>query len=285
MNQLFGYLINGIAIGCIYAMLGSGLVSIYRVTSVVNVAQGTFAVIGGLVASSALSAGFPHGAGELAGIVASSLLGLLVGNIALTRSGLPPVSSLVITIGVAVAAYAPEVGLWGSLPISLPGIKTMLRFPGATIQGQYVFIIAVSILVFAGLWLLFTRSYIGLALTACAINRYGAQVVGIDARRMGITAFGLGGVLGGLSGVLIMPIQPLAFNSDINLVVMGFAAAVIGGMTRFEFALVGGIGLGVVEELIAGYWQTTYQLEVALGVVILTMILEGAISGRRGLAA
>lgn len=285
MNQLISYLINGLAIGCIYAMLGSGLVAIYRVTAVVNIAQGTFAVIGGLVASSVLSSGLPHGVGELVGVAVSGLLGLFVGRIALTKSGLPPISSLVITIGIAVAAYALEVGIWGSLPVALAGIQGVFHFSGVTIQGQYLLIIAVSIVIFAGLWLFFSKSYIGLALTACASNRYGAQVVGIDVRRMGVIAFGLGGILGGLSGVLIMPIQPLSFNSDINFVVMGFAAAVMGGMTRFEYALAGGVVLGVVEELIAGYWQTTYQLEVALGVVILTMVFEGILSGRSGVAA
>lgn len=285
MNQLIGYLINGVAIGCVYAMLGSGLVAIYRVTTVVNVAQGTFAVIGGLIASSALAWGLPHGLGELVGVVVSGALGLLVGKIALTRRGIPPISSLVITIGIAVAAYALEVGIWGSLPISLNGIHSVLKFSGVTVQGQYLLIIAVSILVFAGLWAFFSKSYIGLALTACSSNGYGAKVLGIDVRRMGVIAFGLGGVLGGLSGVLIMPVQPLSFNSDINFVVMGFAAAVMGGMTRFEYALIGGIVLGVVEEMIAGYWQATYQLEVALGIVILAMIFEGVLSGRRGTAA
>ncbi len=285
MNQLIGYLINGIAVGCIYAMLGSGLVAIYRVTTVVNVAQGTFAVMGGLIASSALSFGLPHGLGELIGVVAAGILGLLVGNIALTKGGISPISSLVITIGLAVAAYALEVGLWGSLPVSLAGIRSVLRFPGVAIQDQYLLIIGVSIVIFIGLWAFFSKSYVGLALTACSSNSYGAKVMGIDVRRMGVIAFGLGGVLGGLSGILIMPVQPLSFNSDINLVVMGFAAAVIGGMTRFEYALAGGVVLGIVEELIAGYWQARYQLEVALGIVILTMVFEGALNARRGTAA
>jgi branched-chain amino acid transport system permease protein len=111
-------------------------------------------------------------------------------------------------------------------------------------------------------------------MTACASNRFAAQVVGINVRRMGLYAFALGGLLGGLAGVLLIPIQPLSFNSDVGLAVSGFAAAIFGGLRSFEMALLGGLVLGVAESLIAGYWQASYQTVVALGLMLLLMIWQ-----------
>jgi branched-chain amino acid transport system permease protein len=120
----------------------------------------------------------------------------------------------------------------------------------------------------------FTRTYVGKGMTACASNRFAAQVVGINVRRMGLVAFALGGLLGGLAGVLLIPIQPLSFNSDVDLAISGFAAAIFGGLRSFELALAGGLVLGVAESLVAGYAQASYQTVVALGLMLLLMIWQ-----------
>ena len=275
MSALVEYLISGIAIGCGYALLASGFVAIFRVTEVINFAQGTLAVLGGFVAYSALtSAGLPHGLAEALGVLAAGAAGLVFGWIAVGKRNTPPLASLVITLGLAVAAYAAEIAIWGDQPISYTAVGGDFVLAGAHLLRQYLLVIGISLVALLGLGVFFTRTYAGRGMTACASNRFAAQVVGINVRRMSLYAFALGGLLGGLAGVLLIPVQPLSFNSDVGLAVSGFAAAIFGGLRSFEMALIGGLVLGVAESLIAGYWQASYETVVALGLMLLLMLWQ-----------
>ena len=283
MSALIEYLISGVAVGCGYALLASGFVAIFRVTEVINFAQGTLAVLGGFVAYSALiSLGLPHGVAEGLGVLAAGAVGLVFGWIAIGRRGTPPLASLVITLGLAVSAYAAEIAIWGDQPVSFSAVPGDFTLAGAHLLRQYLVVIGVALVALLGLGLFFARTYTGKGMSACASNRFAARAVGINVRRMGLYAFALGSLLGGLAGVLLIPIEPLSFNSDIGLAVSGFAAAIFGGLRSFEMALVGGVVLGVAEALIAGYWQASYQTVVALGLMLLLMI--GQARGRTELA-
>jgi branched-chain amino acid transport system permease protein len=106
--------------------------------------------------------------------------------------------------------------------------------------------------------------------------------VGIDVRRMGLVAFALGGALGGLAGVLLTPLQPVAFNSDVAIAISGFAAAIFGGLLRPGAALLGGLVLGIAEALVAGYSQASLQSGVALIIMLGFMVWRAS---RRPLVA
>ena len=275
MSELVGYLISGIAVGCGYALLASGFVAIFRVTEVINFAQGTLAVLGGFVAYSALtSARLPQGLAEALGVLAAGAAGLAFGGVAIGKRGTPPLASLVITLGLAVAAYAGEIAIWGDTPISFTALPGDFVLAGAHLLRQYLLVIGVALVTLLALGAFFTRTYTGRGMTACASNRFAARAVGINVRRMGLFAFALGGLLGGLAGVLLIPIQPLSFNSDVNLAISGFAAAIFGGLRSFEMALAGGLVLGVAESLVAGYAQASYETVVALGLMLLLMIWQ-----------
>ncbi|MEV4564350.1 branched-chain amino acid ABC transporter permease [Nonomuraea sp. NPDC049419] len=276
MSAFLTYLLNGLAVGCAIALIASGLVTIHRVTGVVNFAQGTFAVVAGLCTSSLLGLGFPHGVSEVAAVLAAALAGLLTGLAAIGRPGTTPLSSLIVTLGVGVLAYAVEIVLWGDQPRSAPGLAGSVEILGARIQTQYLLVIGVTAATFVLLALFFGRTYLGKALTACASNPYAARVVGIDVRKMGLLAFALGGLLGGIAGVLVTPLRPISFDTDVTLIVNGFAAAVFGALTRPVIALAGALLLGVAETMAAGYGYGSHQLEVALGLMIVVMIVQAS---------
>ncbi|MEU4421095.1 branched-chain amino acid ABC transporter permease [Actinoplanes sp. NPDC024001] len=279
MSDLIGYLITGLGIGAGFALVASGLVAIYRVTRVVNFAQGAFAVLAAMLTTSLLGAGIPHGAAELGGVVLGAVAGLLVGVVAIGRPGTSPGTSLIVTLGLGVLAYAIEILIWGDQPRSFPGVPRVAEVGGARLQAHYLLIIAVTGPVFAVMAWFFARTDLGKALSACASNRYAAQVVGIDVRRMGLLAFAIGGALGGLAGVLTTPVQQVTFDSDVALIVNGFAAAVLGGLTRPGVALAGGLLLGVAQTLVAGYGGGAYQVEVALVLMLTVMIVQAARTG------
>ncbi|GAA1777076.1 branched-chain amino acid ABC transporter permease [Luedemannella helvata] len=274
MGALLQYLVTGVGIGCGYALVGSGLVVIHRVTRVVNFAQGAFAVVAALTVSTLLTAGLPHGAAESLAVLLAGVVGLITGAVAIGRPGTTPQAALVVTLGLGVFAYAVEILAWGDQPRSFGGVPGSVPLGDARLQSHYLLIIGVTAVVLAGLALLFARTDVGRALTATAANPYAARVVGIGVTRMGLIAFALGGMLGGLAGVLLTPVHQVSFDSDVVLVVNGFAAAILGNLSRPVLTLVGGLLLGVVEVLVAGYLNSSYQTEVALVFMLAVLIVR-----------
>lgn len=276
MSAFLQYLVSGIAVGCGFALLASGLVAIHRVTRVVNFAQGMFAVVGGMAAGSLLAAGLPHGAAEAAAVAAAGAVGLAVGIAATGKRGTSPQSALIVTLGVGFLAYAVEIMIWGDNPRSHAGLGGAVTLFGAHVQKQSFLVIGVAAAVFALLALFFGRTYAGKALSACASNPYAARTMGIDPVRMGLVAFALGGMLGGLGGVLLTPLQPISYDSDVLLITNGFAAAVLGDLNRPVVALVGGLTLGIAEAMVAGYGEASYQTVVALALMLVIMTVRAS---------
>ncbi|MBE1491574.1 branched-chain amino acid ABC transporter permease [Plantactinospora soyae] len=276
MSEFALYLITGLGTGCAFALVGSGMIVIYRVTHVVNCAQGGFAVIGAMCASTFLGSGLPHGLAEGLAVVIAAAVGLTVGAITIGKPGTTPQVGFIITIGLGILAYAVEVLLWGDQPRSFDGVAGATVLFGARVPTHYLLIIAVTVLVFALLGLFFAGTYLGRALTACAANPYAARLVGIGVTRMGLFSFTLGGALGGLAGVLITPMQQVTFDGDVVLLVNGFAAAIIGMLTRPALALAGGLLLGVAQAAVAGYGSAAHQLEIALGLMLAVLIWQAA---------
>jgi branched-chain amino acid transport system permease protein len=254
MRLFLQYAASGIATGCAFALVATGFVAIYRVTRVVNFAQGVFAVLAGMVAYTLLAAGVPHVVAEMLAVVAAAMAGALVGLVAIGRRGTSPLASLIITLGLGIGSYAV----------------------------QYLLVVVLTAAAFVALGLFFDHTYLGRGLTACSSNPRAARLVGIDVRRMGLVAFGLGGGLGGLAGVLLTPLQPVAFNSDVGIAISGFAAAIFGGLLRPGAALAGALVLGVAEALVAGYGQASLQSGVALVIMLGLMVYR---AGRRPLVA
>jgi len=274
MSAFMTYLIAGLALGCSFALVASGFVVIHRVTRVVNFAQGTVVVVGGLIAASMLGRGLPHPLAELVAILGAGLTGLVVGVIAIGKRGTPVLASLVITLGLVFLAYAIEIIVWGDQPISFRMVSGSVTVLGARVQTQYFVVIAAAVVSLGALQLFFARSYLGKAMTACASNPYAARLAGISVTRMGLFAFALAGLLGGLAGVLLTPLQPVSFDSDVVLATNGFAAAIFGGLMRPGMALVGGLVLGLAEAFVAGYINGSYQTGVALILMLVLMVWQ-----------
>ena len=279
MTAFVQYLVAGVATGCTFALIATGFVAIHKVTRVVNFAQGTFAVVGGLTAYSLLQLGLPHPLAEILAVAAAAGVGLLVGIVAIGRPGTTPLTSLVITLGLGILAYGVELLVWGDQPVSFDGLRGSWILGGVFIPRQYALIVAVSLLTLAALALFFSRTYLGKGLTACASNPGAARLVGIDPTRMGYVAFALGGALGGVAGVLLAPLQPVTFDADIGIAVSGFAAAIFGGLTRLSWALWGGLVLGIGEAMVAGYYQPSYATGIALAVILLLLTWRASRSG------
>jgi branched-chain amino acid transport system permease protein len=276
VSAFLSYVVHGVAVGCGFALLASGLIIIYRVTRVVNLAQGAFSVIAAFTAATLLGAGLPHGLAELLATVTAAAFGLLTGVVAISKRETSPQASLIVTLGIGIFAYACEILLWGDQPRSFPGVGGAFEILGHEFPRQYALVIVVTLLVFVALEVFFERTDWGKALTACASNPYAARLVGIRIVRMGLFAFALGGALGGVAGILLTPQSPMSYDSDLLLFVNGFAAAILAGLRRPVFALGGGVILGVAEALVAGYAKASYQSALALLLTLSILVVQGA---------
>lgn len=274
MSTFLTHLMAGVALGCTFALVGSGFVVIHRVTRVVNFAQGTFAVVAGLAAASLLGRGLPHVLSEGLAVLLAGAVGLLVGVVAIGRRDTPPLAALVITLGLAILGYALEILVWGDQPRRFEGVPGVLVAGGVRIPYQSLLVIGAAAGTFGLLGWFFQRTYLGTGLTACASNPYAARLVGIDPRTMGLLSFALGGLLGGLAGVLITPLQSVSFDRDVALAVNGFAAAVLGGVNRPGLALAGGLVLGVSQTLFGAYVNGALQTEAALCLMLVLMLAQ-----------
>jgi branched-chain amino acid transport system permease protein len=276
MQLLLQYLSSGVATGCTFALVATGFVAIYRVTRVVNFAQGAFAVVGGMAAYALLARGLPHVAAEAVAVGIAAVVGLLVGLVAIGRRGTPPLASLIITLGIGIGSYALLILVFGDQPVSYEGLPGAASLAGVTMPLQFVLVVVVTAATFALLAVFFNRTYLGRALTACSSNPHAARLVGIDTTRMGLVSFALGGALGGLAGVLLTPLQPVSFNSDVGIAINGFAAAVFGGILRPVTALAGALVLGVAEALVAGYSKASFESGVALVLMLALMVWQAS---------
>jgi branched-chain amino acid transport system permease protein len=278
MSTLVQYLVVGTARGFLFALLATGFVMIYRVTRVVNFAQGSFAVLGGFITYSLLRAGVPHGASEVLAVAASALVGLVFGAVTLLGK-IANIASLITTIGLAILSEAVAMIAWGTTPLTFSGLSgSDFRVAGVFIERQYLLVIGVSFAVLVALDWLLDRTYLGKGMSACASNPYAARLVGIGVMRMELASFALGGALGGLGGLLIMPLFPLTYDGDVTLSILGFAAAIVGGLRNPRLALVGGLVFGIVEQLVAGYWSAANESAVALAMLLVLLLWQS----RRG---
>jgi branched-chain amino acid transport system permease protein len=276
VSAFVSYVLHGLAVGCGFALLAGGLIIIYRVTRVVNLAQGTFAVLAAFMTTTLLGSGLPHGLAELVATLAAALAGGLTGLVAVGKRGTTPQASLIATLGLAIFAYAVEILAWGDEPRSFAGLDGSLELGALDFPKQYVLVVGVTLAVFLLLELFFERTYAGKAMSACASNPYAATLVGISVVRMALLAFVLAGALGGVAGVLLTPLAPLSYDSDLLLFVNGFAAAILAGLRRPVLALGGGLLLGVAQSLVAGYSKASYQSMLALLLTLVILVVQGA---------
>jgi len=276
VSAFVSYALHGLAVGCGFALLAGGIIIIYRVTRVVNLAQGTFAVLAAFMTTTLLGAGLPHGVAELVATLVAALAGGLTGVIAVGKRGTTPQASLIATLGVAILGYAVEILVWGDEPRSFSGLDGSLELAGVEFPRQYVLVVGVTLAVFALLDVFFERTYTGKAMSACASNPYAAKLVGISVTRMALFAFVFAGALGGVAGVLLTPLSPLSYDSDLSLFVNGFAAAILAGLKRPVLALGGGLLLGVAQALVAGYAKASYQSMLALLLTLAILVVQGA---------
>lgn len=276
-EQVFQFLVAGITVGSLYALVGLGFALIYNASDVVNFAQGEFVMLGAMIAIALLSAGLPL---LLAAFVATALtvgVGVLLERFAVEpAAGASVVTTIIITIGAAIFLRGVALLLWGKDFHSLPPFSgdDPIRLGGATLLPQSVWVLGVTIVLVALVRAFFNRTLLGKAPLACAFNRSAAQAVGINVKMMLRLAYGLSAGLGALAGILIAPITFSSYEAGVMLGLKGFSAAIVGGIGNPMGAVAGGLLLGVLESLGAGLVSSGYKDAIAFLFVLMVLFFE-----------
>ena len=203
-DQFLQYLVSGLTSGSIYAVVGLGFTIIYAVTRIINFAQGEFVMLGGMISFTlAVSAGLPLVPALILAALAAAAAGALMYLLAIrTARHASVVSLIIITIGVAIFIRGIAGEVWGVDFVRPPYFtgSESLSFWGAYIHPQALWTIGTTIVVTILLHLFLSYTMLGKALKACAISPTAASLVGINPRAMGLIAFALAALLGGIGG-------------------------------------------------------------------------------------
>ncbi len=283
--QLLQFLLAGLTIGAIYALVAIGFAIIYNASHVINFAQGEFVMIGGMAAAAFVDAGLPLPLAALAAVGGATLVGLALEKLAVEPArGAPVVTLIIITIGASILLRGLAALVWDKKIHSLPAFsgETPLAIGGATLLPQTLWVLGTTVLTVGLLWWFFNRTLTGKAILAVSHNRLAAQLMGISVRRVLLVSFGLSAALGALAGVLIAPISFTSWDVGVMLGLKGFAAAILGGMGSGPGAIAGGLVLGLVEALGACYLSSAYKDVFAFVIILAALVfLPDGLAGRR----
>ena len=274
MPELLQYLLSGVTVGAVYALVALGFTLIYNASDVVNFAQGEFVMLGGMITFFAWQAGIPLPLAALLAILAAATIGVLLNKLAIEPArGAPVASLIIITIGASIFLRGSAQLVFDKQLHRFPSFSgdDPLRVFGATMLPQGLWVIAGAVAIFVVLWLFFARTLTGKAVLATANNRIAASLVGINPNHMMTLSFAVSAAIGALAGVLVTPITLTSYDLGVAMALKGFAAAMFGGMGVPAGALIGGLLLGLIEALTAGYVSSVYKDAVAFVLILVIL--------------
>jgi branched-chain amino acid transport system permease protein len=275
MAELLQFVFSGLTVGAIYALVALGFTLIYNASDIINFAQGEFVMLGGMTTVFAALAGVPLPLAMLIAVIATTGVGLALHRFAIEPArGASPVVLIMITIGASVFLRGVAQIVFDKRFHSLPPLfgSEPIKFGGAAILPQSLVVLAGAAVIVVLLWLFIERTLLGKAVIATAANRLAARLVGVNTRRIVEFSFAVSAAIGAVAGILITPIALTSYDVGTLLALKGFAAAMLGGIGNPLGAVVGGLVIGMIEALCAGYISSSYK-DAAAFLIILSVLV------------
>ena len=274
MPEFIQFLVGGLTVGAVYALVALGFTLIYNASDVVNFAQGEFVMLGGMVTVFLAAAGVPLPLAALIAVIVAIAVGLLLYWMAiLPARDASPVTLIIITIGASILLRGIAQILFDKQFHKLPSISgdTPVQLLGAAVQPQSFWVLGGTAVIVLLLYVFFERTVLGKAVLATAANRLAARLVGINTATIMALAFGGSAAIGAVAGILITPITLTSYDVGTLLALKGFAAAMLGGMGNPLGAVAGGLLLGLLESFGVGYISSAYKDAVAFVVILIVL--------------
>ena len=268
--------VAGLSQGTVYALLAVGLIAVYTVRNVINMAQGDYATLAGFGAIWLVTAGMPLIVAILVAILSVTLVSMLVERVIIARvKNMTVLVSLIVTLGVSILLEATMLILWGPEAEALPALPgENLLIGGVSIRSQEIWMLGALVVVGGGIVFFYEKTKWGKALRACAEQPVAARIVGISPVMASVVAFGIAGLVGAVAGVVYSPIYLTIWSGGLLLGLKGFVAAVLGGLSSFRAAIVGALLLGMLESYVSAYVASGLRDAVAFFILIAVLIFR-----------
>ncbi|MGE4276181.1 MAG: branched-chain amino acid ABC transporter permease [Lawsonibacter sp.] len=280
--EFLSYLISGISLGSVYAIIALGYTMVYGIAKMLNFAHGDVIMVGGYVSLCAMTyLGVPSLVAILLAMVVCTVLGVLIERLAYKplRSA-PSLAVLITAIGVSYFLQNAALLIWGANPRSYTSvISGTLKLFDNRLSLSYVSLLTVAacVIIMIALTLFTSKTKMGKAMRACSEDKGAAQLMGINVNRTISLTFAIGSALAAIAGVLLC-----SFNSSLMPTtgsmpgIKAFTAAVFGGIGSIPGAFLGGILLGIIESLAKAYISTQLANSIVFAVLIVVLLVRPA---------
>jgi branched-chain amino acid transport system permease protein len=278
MASFIQLLVSGLATGAIYALIAVGFTLVWQTSQTINFAQGEFVMLPAFFVLAAMNQGAPFWLAALIAVALSILIlgiafKLMIVDPMLKYGVLPLVIS---TIALSLFLKESAKNFYSSqaqpFPAFVPSVD--LHVFGAVVSLQSIAVLGIAILTVAALHLLLNNTRLGRMMQATAQNPTLAQILGVPVKRMVLYTFVINGVLVAIASILISPIYLAKFTNGETLGIAAFLAAIIGGFNQVRGAILGGVILGVLDNLSAAYVSSQYRAAFPLIILIVVILVR-----------
>ena len=285
MTQLLLFqVLNGLGIGMIYFLLSVGLTLIFGLMRFVNFAHGAFYLVAAYLAYAVTAATGSLWLALLVAPLAVTALAIVVERLLLRHTyAMPHEAQILITFAVALLIQEVVIMVFGPLGQNVP---TPAALSGVVFLGPYVypayrlFVVVVTAVVAAALWLAVERTKLGAVLRAGSESAEMVGLLGINVSRVFMATFALGGALAALAGVLAAPIRGVEPFMSAEALGIAFVVIVVGGLGTLSGALVGGLLIGIVQSVMSTLWPGGAQLMVYAAMALVILVRPAGLLGR-----
>ncbi len=274
MSFFYSLVVSGLVVGTLYGMVAMGFAIIYKVSRVLNFAQGEVMMLTAFVGYSIALRTDGSQPMVIAGVILASVVvaGLVERLIVRPMLGQPVFSIVMMTIALAVLLRSIVGLVWGSDPLRMPGATTStVSLLGVNFQGAQLVLVAVYVAACVGIWAFLRFTMLGIAMRASAADPTVTMLMGLSIRKLYRVGWVISAVLAGISGLLFANIYHVGMDMG-HVGIASFPAAILGGLDSVLGAALGGLVIGVVENLAGGYIGSGFK-EVATFAIILVVLM------------
>ena len=280
--EFLSYLISGVSLGSVYAIIALGYTMVYGIAKMLNFAHGDVIMVGGYISLLAMSSlGLPWWVGVLLAMVVCTVLGVIIEGLAYKPlRAAPSLAVLITAIGVSYFLQNAAQLIWGASPMSYtPIVSGSLQLFGEQLSISYVSLLTIVVcaVIMVGLTLFTSKSKMGKAMRACSEDKGAAQLMGINVNRPISLTFAIGSALAAVAGVLLCSFNTSLMPTTGSMPgIKAFTAAVFGGIGSIPGAFLGGILLGIIEALAKAYISTQLANSIVFAVLIIMLLVRPA---------
>lgn len=277
MTEFLQQLLYGLSVGSTYALIALGITLVYRGMDLINFAQGELFMAGAFMGYVFhVDIGLPIWLALPCAMIASLALGAALERVFLRRiESASPLTLFMMTVALFILLRSAAQLIFGSSAYRFPPFSDrVIDLAGVQIGMQYLIIIAVSLIMMAALYWLFTKTKIGLSVRAVAQDKTTARMMGINVSRINCFTYALSALLGTVAGTVYAPIAVLSFDMGNLIMLKGFTAALLGGLGLVSGAVFGGYALGIIEQFGTLALSSAYKDMVSFSILLLIILLK-----------